>query len=75
MKMQCCLSVPISGSCTDEKLGSVSVGPSIGHGQAAHACVLELEVLVSKLFTINGFASSPIVVSEVSSLKKRTDGA
>uniref|UniRef100_A0A672ZQQ6 Uncharacterized protein n=1 Tax=Sphaeramia orbicularis TaxID=375764 RepID=A0A672ZQQ6_9TELE len=46
--------------CADEELGSISVGTSIGHGQ----------ILIRKLLSINGFASSSIVVGEVTALTK-----
>lgn len=53
----------------DEKLGSIGVGASVGHGQDSRAGVLEDEVLVSKLLTVDGLSTSAIVVCEVTSLQ------
>lgn len=60
---------PVGVSSADEELGSIGVGASVGHGQTAHACVLQGEVLVSKLVAVDGLAPSSIVVGEVAALK------
>ena len=52
----------------DEELGAVGVGASISHRKKVWLGVLHSEVLVSKLFTIDGLASSAVVLGEVSSL-------
>jgi len=51
-----------------EELGAVGVGASISHGQVSGSGVLQLEVLITELLTIDGFAASAVVVGEVSSL-------
>lgn len=53
----------------DEELGSVGVGASIGHRQDTRASVLQDEVLVTEFFTIDGLATSAIVVCEITSLQ------
>lgn len=68
------LILPGSFSCTDEKLWSIGIGPSIGHGQDTRSSMFQLEVFISKLLPINGFASSTIMAGEVPTLileKKR----
>uniref|UniRef100_A0A8C5EZD5 Uncharacterized protein n=1 Tax=Gouania willdenowi TaxID=441366 RepID=A0A8C5EZD5_GOUWI len=52
----------------EEELGSVGVGSCIGHGQDSWSGVLQLEVLISKLLSIDGLTSGPIVVGEVAAL-------
>ena len=42
----------------DEKLGSIGIFASVGHGQPSSSIMLELEVFVSEFFTINGSATS-----------------
>lgn len=37
----------------DEKLGSVGVGSSVGHGEEERSVVSELEVLVGKLVSVD----------------------
>ena len=64
-------SLPSSISSADEELGSIGVGSCIGHGQSAQAHVLQGEVLISELLTIDGLATSPVVVCEVTSLTCR----
>jgi len=58
----CCL------NSAQEKLGSVGVGTSVGHGENARSGVLQGEVLVRKLLAIDGFSTSAVVVGEVTSL-------
>ena len=52
----------------DEELGALGVGPGVRHGQIAGGLVLDLEVLVIELATIDGLASDTSAVGEVSSL-------
>lgn len=59
---------PVGRSCADEELGPVGVGPGVSHGQSPHASVLQLEVLVRKFLSVDGFASSSIVVGKVPAL-------
>lgn len=59
---------PFCFTGADEELGSVGVGSSVGHRQDSRSGVLQLEVLIRKLQSIDRFAPSSIVVSEVSSL-------
>lgn len=59
---------PVSCPRADEELGPVGVGTSVGHGQDSHPRVLQLEVLISKLLSVNGFASGSVVVGEISAL-------
>ena len=53
----------------DEELRAVGVGASVGHGEDTGASVLQDEVLVGEFLAINGFATSAIVVCEVTSLE------
>ena len=53
----------------DEELGSVGVGPSVGHRQDTRTGVLQDEVLVGELLAVDGLATSAIVVCEVTSLQ------
>lgn len=53
----------------DEELGSVGVGSSIGHGEESRPGVLELEVLVSELLSVDGLSSGSVVFSEVAALE------
>jgi len=59
---------PRSLGSTNEKLGTVGIGSSIGHAEDTGASVLELEVLVLELVAVDGLASSAVVVGEVSAL-------
>jgi len=53
----------------DEELTAVGVGTSIGHGKKSGLAVLQFEVLISKLGTIDGFTTSTIATSEITTLK------
>lgn len=61
---------PVGLGCADEELRSICIGTSICHRQNARACVLEEEVLISKLLTINGFATCSIMAGKVTTLQK-----
>lgn len=52
-------------------LRTVGVGTSIGHGQDAWSGVLEGEVLISKLLTIDGLTTSAITSGEVTTLRNQ----
>ena len=41
----------------DEELAAVGVLAGVGHGQPAHAVVLQLEVLVGELLAVDGAAA------------------
>ena len=44
----------------DEELGSVGVFSGVGHGQPAGAEVLQLEVLVGELLSVDGTATGAL---------------
>jgi hypothetical protein len=46
-------------------LGSVGVGSSISHGEDTFTSVLEGEVLISELGTIDGLTTTSVATSEV----------
>ena len=52
-------------------LASVGVGAGVGHGKDARASVLQLEVLVLELHSVDGFAAGAVPGSEVSALGNR----
>ena len=53
----------------DEKLGAVGTRPGVGHGEEADVIVLDLEVLVSELFSVDRLSAGAVVVREVTSLE------
>jgi len=53
----------------DEELGAVRVWSSIGHREQARSIVFQFEALVSKLLAVDGFATSAVATSEVTTLK------
>jgi hypothetical protein len=53
----------------DEELGSVGVGSSVGRGQESGLGVLELEVLVRELVSVDGLSTGTVVAGEVSTLE------
>ena len=55
-------------SGTEEELGSVGVGSSVGHREDSGTSVLQLEVLILELVSVDGLSSSSVVVCEVSAL-------
>jgi len=59
---------PLGLGGTKEKLAAVCVRPGVGHGKDSWSCVLEGEVFIWELVSIDGFASSSVVVGEVTSL-------
>jgi hypothetical protein len=52
----------------DEELGAVGVGSGVGHGQDSGSGVLQLEVLVGELGSVDGLASGAVMVGEIASL-------
>jgi len=60
---------PASDDGGDEELRSIGVRTSIGHGEEEWAVVLQLEVLILELLTVNALSASTIVTSEIASLK------
>lgn len=53
----------------DKELGAISVGSSVGRGQKSGARVLDLEVLIGELLSVDGLATSAVVAGEVTTLK------
>jgi hypothetical protein len=65
---------PAGGVGANEKLTSIGIGSSVGHGQNTRTSVFQSEVLVSKLSTVNGLSSCTIVVGEVFLREDRIGG-
>jgi len=59
---------PLGLGSAQEELGTVGVGSSVSHGQDSGSGVLQLEVLILELVTIDRLASSTVSGSEVTSL-------
>jgi len=59
---------PLSLSGAEEKLGSVGVGSSVGHGKNSRSGVFQGEVLILELVAIDGLSSGAISSSEVTTL-------
>ena len=57
------------------RLRAVGVGAGVGHGEAALASVLQLEVLVGKLGAIDGLTTRAIAGGEVTTLQPASDPA
>lgn len=53
---------------TQEELGTVGVWPCVGHGQDTWSGVLELEVLVFELVSVDGFPTGSVTCGEITSL-------
>ena len=68
--MFCKWSSPVSFFCAEEELGSVGVGPGIGHGQQAGTAVLHGEIFVGELVAVNRLAAGAVVVGEITTLQK-----
>lgn len=56
------------GARCDEELAAVGAGAGIGHAQLPSFSVTNLEILICKLFTIDGFASGAVSPREVPAL-------
>ena len=52
----------------DEELGSVGVGAGVGHREEVGLGVLDFEVLVGKLLSVDGLAAGSVVFGEVTAL-------
>ena len=59
---------PVTGVAGDEKLATIRIGPGVGHGEEAGACVLEIEVLVVELVSVHGDAARPVALDKVAAL-------
>lgn len=53
---------------SDKKLRTVGVGTSVGHRENTGTSVLQGKVFILKLVTVDGFATSAVVVGEVAAL-------
>lgn len=53
---------------SDEELGAIGVGASVGHGKKSWNIMLKKEVFIGKSPSVDGFASSAIMIGKVSSL-------
>lgn len=53
----------------DEELRTVGVGSGVGHGQQSRLGVLELEVLIGELVTVDGLSTGTVSVGEVTTLQ------
>ncbi len=63
------LSVQPSGlGSADKELRSVGVGTGIGHGKDTFTSMLQGEVFVFKLGSIDGLATGTVMVSEITAL-------
>lgn len=63
------LAVQVRGSnSTEKKLRPIGVGSSIGHGQNTGPGVLKAEVLIVELAPVDGLATCPVEVREISAL-------
>lgn len=60
---------PLSDDGGDEELGAVGVGTGVGHGEETGLVMAKLEVLIGKLGTVDGLATSAVVVGEVTALE------
>ena len=60
---------PRRGHHRHEELGPVGVGAGVGHGKDARAGVLQLEVLILELHSVDGLAASAVPGGEVSALR------
>ena len=64
--------LPTCLGSTYEELRSVSVRTSVGHWEDSFPGVLQWEVLISKLLSVDRLPASPVSPSEVSSLTHET---
>jgi len=60
---------PVSDDGSDEELRAVGVGTCVSHGEEEGLIVVEVEVLVIELLTVDGNTTGTIVVGEVTTLE------
>ena len=66
------LSVEPSGDDSGhEKLRAVGSGASVGHGQQTGAVVLQLEVLIGKLLSVDGLSSGTVTLEKQAMVRKQ----
>ena len=63
-----CPHQPLGLHGAKEELGSIGSRSSVGHRKNARSGVLECEVLILKLGSVDALASSTVMISEVPSL-------
>ena len=57
------------GCCgSEEKLGAIGAGASVGHAEYAGLGMFELKVLISKFSAVDGFSSGTIAVGKIAAL-------
>ena len=59
---------PVGGAESDEELTAVGVGASVCHGEESSLVVLDVKVFVRELGSVDGNATSAVVVGEVTTL-------
>ena len=59
---------PMGFGSAEKELWAVGVWPGVSHGEDSGSGVLQLEVFVGELFTVDWFTTSPIVLREVTTL-------
>jgi len=56
---------PRGNDGSDEELGSVGVGSSVGHGEQEGLVVPQLEVLVGELVSVDGLSTGTVLIGEL----------
>lgn len=59
---------PVTWDKGEEELGPVCVGSCVRHGQQATSVMTNVEVFVCEFFSIDGYASRPVSLCEITSL-------
>ena len=62
---------PLCLDARDEELAAVGIGATVGHAQQARRIVLEREVLIGELATINANLSCAIALHKVATLQHK----
>jgi hypothetical protein len=65
---------PVGFGSAQEELTSVGIGTGVGHTQDSSTSVLQLEVLVGELGSVDGFSTSTVVVGEVTACDRNRMG-
>jgi hypothetical protein len=65
---------PVGFGSAQEELTSVGIGTGVGHTQDSSTSVLQLEVLVGELGSVDGFSTSTVVVGEVTACVRKGKG-